>query len=185
VSPSVGDCSEHMDSGYDYSCCLYCLHTSCKGASAVQTLVKVRDANLQHTLQFGIGLHHAALPNTDRELVEELFCAQKIQVLVATSTLAWGVNTPAHLVIVKGTEFFDGKTKRCACAPCLAGCCDYYAAGHSARVKAACCWKGITLVPLSSLWPCVRLFHSLRLPCIPAQQHVAGMWTIPSPTYSR
>ena len=45
-------------------------------------------------------------------VVEELFVNQKIQVLIATSTLAWGVNFPAHLVIVKGTEFFDGKTKR-------------------------------------------------------------------------
>jgi len=26
--------------------------------------------------------------------------------------LAWGVNFPAHLVIVKGTEYYDGKTKR-------------------------------------------------------------------------
>jgi len=35
-----------------------------------------------------------------------------LQVLVCTSTLAWGVNFPAHLVVVKGTEFFDGKTQR-------------------------------------------------------------------------
>ena len=34
-----------------------------------------------------------------------------VQVLVATSTLAWGVNTPAHLVIIKGTEFFDAPTR--------------------------------------------------------------------------
>jgi superfamily II RNA helicase len=34
------------------------------------------------------------------------------QVLVATATVAWGVNFPAHLVIVKGTEFYDGKQKR-------------------------------------------------------------------------
>lgn len=34
------------------------------------------------------------------------------QVLVATSTLAWGVNTPAHLVVIKGTEFFDAPTRR-------------------------------------------------------------------------
>lgn len=34
------------------------------------------------------------------------------QVLVSTSTLAWGVNLPAHLVIIKGTEFYDGKTRR-------------------------------------------------------------------------
>jgi activating signal cointegrator complex subunit 3 len=26
--------------------------------------------------------------------------------------LAWGVNFPAHLVVVKGTEFYDGKTRR-------------------------------------------------------------------------
>ena len=100
--------------------------------------VGIKDANLRHTLQFGIGLHHAGLTESDRSVVETLFCAQKIQacalpgrvhrsghsgaeqpraqVLVATSTLAWGVNTPTHLVIIKGTEFFDAPTKRCAAA---------------------------------------------------------------------
>lgn len=34
------------------------------------------------------------------------------QVLIATSTLAWGVNFPAHLVVVKGTEYYDGKSRR-------------------------------------------------------------------------
>ncbi|KAF8565866.1 hypothetical protein P879_10745 [Paragonimus westermani] len=34
------------------------------------------------------------------------------QILIATSTLAWGVNFPAYLVVVKGTEFYDGKTTR-------------------------------------------------------------------------
>ena len=42
--------------------------------------------------------------------MEQLYVSGKIQVLVATSTLAWGVNTPAHLVIIKGTEFFDAPT---------------------------------------------------------------------------
>ncbi len=31
---------------------------------------------------------------------------------MATATLAWGVNFPAHLVVVKGTEYYDGKQKR-------------------------------------------------------------------------
>lgn len=72
----------------------------------------VQDSNLRHTLQFGVGLHHAGLSEKDRSLVEKLFVGGQIQVLVATSTLAWGVNTPAHLVIIKGTEFYDAPTKR-------------------------------------------------------------------------
>ncbi|KAL1337994.1 DExH-box ATP-dependent RNA helicase DExH14 [Arachis hypogaea] len=75
-------------------------------------LSQVSDQNLRHTLQFGIGLHHAGLNDKDRSLVEELFANNKIQILVCTSTLAWGVNLPAHLVIIKGTEYYDGKSKR-------------------------------------------------------------------------
>jgi antiviral helicase SLH1 len=72
-------------------------------------LDRVKDDNLREALSFGIGLHHAGLVETDRSLSEELFANNKIQILVATSTLAWGVNLPAHLVVVKGTQFFDAK----------------------------------------------------------------------------
>ena len=71
----------------------------------------VRDESLRQSLQFGIGMHHAGLSTSDRRIVEELFEMSKIQILVATTTLAWGVNFPAKLVIVKGTEFFDPKVK--------------------------------------------------------------------------
>ena len=73
------------------------------------TLPAVKDAALKEALSFGIGLHHAGLVESDRTLSEQLFAANKIQILVATSTLAWGVNLPAHLVVVKGTQFFDAK----------------------------------------------------------------------------
>jgi replicative superfamily II helicase len=43
-------------------------------------LSQVTDNNLRHTLQFGIGLHHAGLNDRDRSLVEELFSNNKIQV---------------------------------------------------------------------------------------------------------
>ncbi|CAI4220725.1 unnamed protein product, partial [Auanema sp. JU1783] len=72
-------------------------------------LMTIKDENLKLTLQFGIGMHHAGLSTSERGVVEQLFTDKKIQVLVATSTLAWGINMPAHLVIVKGTEYFDGK----------------------------------------------------------------------------
>ncbi len=66
-----------------------------------------------------------------------------MQVLVATSTLAWGVNTPAHLVIIKGTEFFDAPTRRGAvslldCSPCAAARSrSAHAAQHHQRCAAA------------------------------------------------
>ena len=72
-------------------------------------LARVKDDALKEAISFGIGLHHAGLVETDRQLSEELFLNNKIQILVATSTLAWGVNLPAHLVIVKGTQFYDAK----------------------------------------------------------------------------
>ena len=72
-------------------------------------LSRVNDDALREALSFGIGLHHAGLVEADRQLAEELFANNQIQILVATSTLAWGVNLPAHLVVVKGTQFFDAK----------------------------------------------------------------------------
>ncbi|KAH0615094.1 uncharacterized protein H6S33_000730 [Morchella sextelata] len=74
-------------------------------------LTRTKDDSLKEALQFGIGLHHAGLIESDRQLVEELFTFNKIQILVATSTLAWGVNLPAHLVVVKGTQYFDAKSE--------------------------------------------------------------------------
>lgn len=74
-------------------------------------LAKVKDDTLKLSLQFGIGLHHAGLVDSDRRISHELFASSKIQILVATSTLAWGVNLPAYLVIIKGTQFFDAKTE--------------------------------------------------------------------------
>lgn len=75
-------------------------------------LENVEDSDLKQTLIFGIGMHHAGLSSEDRKIVEALFVEGRIQVIVATSTLAWGVNFPAKLVIIKGTEFFDPKSKK-------------------------------------------------------------------------
>ncbi|KAF7457989.1 activating signal cointegrator 1 complex subunit 3 [Cryptosporidium felis] len=69
----------------------------------------VKDKALKQTLESGIGIHHAGLHDSDRNLVESLFLRGLIQIIVATSTLAWGVNFPAHLAIIKGTEYFDAK----------------------------------------------------------------------------
>ncbi|KAI9492472.1 Sec63 Brl domain-containing protein [Zychaea mexicana] len=75
-------------------------------------LDRVHDESLKNSLAFGIGLHHAGLTEDDRRIVEELYLKLKIQILIATSTLAWGVNLPAHLVVIKGTEYYNYKVGR-------------------------------------------------------------------------
>ena len=73
---------------------------------------RVKDDALREAISFGIGLHHAGLVESDRQLAEELFANNKIQILVATSTLAWGVNLPAHTVIIKGTQIYNPEKGR-------------------------------------------------------------------------
>jgi pre-mRNA-splicing helicase BRR2 len=48
----------------------------------------------------------------DRVLVEDLFKDGAVQVLVCTATLAWGVNLPAHTVIIKGTQIYNPEKGR-------------------------------------------------------------------------
>ena len=55
----------------------------------------------------GFGIHHAGMLRQDRSLVEQLFSKGFIKVLVCTATLAWGVNLPAHAVIIKVIYDFD------------------------------------------------------------------------------
>lgn len=72
----------------------------------------VTDANLKDLLPFGFGIHHAGMNRVDRTLVEDLFGDGRIQVLVSTATLAWGVNLPAHVVIIKGTQIYNPEKGR-------------------------------------------------------------------------
>jgi replicative superfamily II helicase len=38
----------------------------------------IKDENLKHTIQFGVGMHHAGLEESDRKIVEDLFVKKKI-----------------------------------------------------------------------------------------------------------
>ncbi|RPA76659.1 pre-mRNA splicing factor [Ascobolus immersus RN42] len=67
----------------------------------------VSDPNLKDLLPYGFAIHHAGMSRADRTTVEDLFAEGAIQVLVCTATLAWGVNLPAHTVIIKGTQIYS------------------------------------------------------------------------------
>ena len=64
---------------------------------------------VQELFESGIGIHHAGMLRSDRNLVERLFGEGLLKVLCCTATLAWGVNLPAHTVIIKGTQLYDAQ----------------------------------------------------------------------------
>jgi len=68
---------------------------------------QVKNMELKDLLPYGFAIHHAGMSRVDRTLVEDLFADRHIQVLVSTATLAWGVNLPAHTVIIKGTQIYN------------------------------------------------------------------------------
>lgn len=85
------------------------------GGSAEILRQEAEDANdkaVALLLPLGFGVHHAGLSRKDRSTTEDLFAAGHVQVLVSTATLAWGVNLPAHTVVVKGTDTYNAEKGR-------------------------------------------------------------------------
>ncbi|GMG39702.1 unnamed protein product [Ambrosiozyma monospora] len=70
---------------------------------------KVRNKDMNELFQGGFGIHHAGMLRSDRNMTEKLFLSGAIKVLCCTATLAWGVNLPAAVVIIKGTQVYDSK----------------------------------------------------------------------------
>ncbi len=68
---------------------------------------KATNYSLKKCLPCGIAFHHAGLSADDRALIESGFKEGAIRILVSTSTLAWGVNLPARVVVVRDIEIYD------------------------------------------------------------------------------
>jgi len=84
----------------------------CRDGSMSQEILReesasVKNADLKDVLPYGFAIHHAGMTREDRGLVEDLFADRHVAVLCTTATLAWGVNLPAHAVIIKGTQIYN------------------------------------------------------------------------------
>ena len=64
-------------------------------------VMRSRNKQLRELFPDGFAMHHAGMLRQDRNLVERYFSEGHIKVLCCTATLAWGVNLPAHAVIIK------------------------------------------------------------------------------------
>ncbi|NXK83523.1 HFM1 helicase, partial [Amazona guildingii] len=68
----------------------------------------LKDSKLRDLLLYGVAYHHAGMELSDRKIIEGAFTAGDLPVLFTTSTLAMGVNLPAHLVVIKSTMHYVG-----------------------------------------------------------------------------
>lgn len=69
----------------------------------------VSSAQLRECLSQGVAFHNADLDREERRVIERAFRERDgVRVLVATTTLAMGVNTPASSVVIRGLEHPGG-----------------------------------------------------------------------------
>ncbi len=59
-------------------------------------------------IRYGVAFHHAGLNNRQRNIVERAFKKRLLKVIVATPTLAAGINLPSRTVIVRDVTRYDG-----------------------------------------------------------------------------
>lgn len=75
-------------------------------------LAKLQNPTLLETLCAGIGFLHDNMPAEERALVESLYRAGHVTVLVVEYSLCWGFTLHSHLTIVLGCQQYDSAQHR-------------------------------------------------------------------------
>ena len=69
------------------------------------------DKELNKMIKYGVAYHHAGLVSINKDFIETKFREKQILCLIATSTLAAGVNIPARYVIIDYMAYRDSEYK--------------------------------------------------------------------------
>ena len=96
--------------GETVGCAIY-LANSLGLPAATETIEALPDGDptassdtLRRALAGGVAFHNADLDRDERAILEQDFRSGKVKVIVATTTLAQGVNTPASSVVIVGLQ---------------------------------------------------------------------------------
>ncbi|XP_012580245.1 PREDICTED: probable ATP-dependent RNA helicase DDX60 [Condylura cristata] len=103
-------CDEHTEISPD---CSYANDTAVDDETLTETFNRLMETRqgykLHDLLQRGIGFHHGSMEHTEREVVELLFRQNYVKVVIATSTLALGINMPCKSVVfTEDSMYLDG-----------------------------------------------------------------------------
>jgi helicase len=85
------------------------MHHLANGARKIASTPSAPEASktLARLISNGVAFHHAGLDNKERALVEDYFKDNLLKVIVATPTLAAGVNLPARRVVIRDYRRFE------------------------------------------------------------------------------
>jgi len=72
----------------------------------------IREPALQQVITAGIGFLHEGMIGSDLDTVSALYGDGTLQVLVVPHHMCWKIDHAAHLVIIMGSEYFDGREKK-------------------------------------------------------------------------
>jgi helicase len=85
------------------------MHQLAKGATKIGKTPSAPEASktLARLIANGAAFHHAGLDNQERSLVEDYFKENLLKVIIATPTLAAGVNLPSRRVIIRDYRRYE------------------------------------------------------------------------------
>jgi len=77
-----------------------------------EVAANLREPALQQVVASGIGFLHDGMVESDWEKLLHLYKTGAITVLVCPVDICWKIKIAAHLVVIMGTETFDGRERR-------------------------------------------------------------------------
>eukprot|EP01117_Protostelium_nocturnum_P002099 TRINITY_DN1273_c1_g1_i6.p1 TRINITY_DN1273_c1_g1~~TRINITY_DN1273_c1_g1_i6.p1 ORF type:complete len:667 (+),score=271.68 TRINITY_DN1273_c1_g1_i6:29-2029(+) len=75
-------------------------------------LAHVSNKGLKESLSLGIAFYHEGLDQKEKKVATNLFTKGAVQIFVCVFELCWELEFTSHLVIVMGTQYYDGREHR-------------------------------------------------------------------------